>query len=41
MSPMKNIPVMLEQLRQHKNHMAIVTDECGGTFGIITMEDIP
>jgi len=30
----------LEQLRQHKNHMAVVTDEYGGTFGIITMEDI-
>lgn len=36
----KKLPAVLEQLRQHKNHMAVVTDEYGGTFGIITMEDI-
>ena len=36
----KKLPNVLEQLRQHKNHMAVVTDEYGGTFGIITMEDI-
>ena len=36
----KKLPAVLEQLRQHKNHIAVVTDEYGGTFGIITMEDI-
>ena len=36
----KKLPAVLEQLRQHKNHIAVVTDEYGGTFGILTMEDI-
>ena len=36
----KKLPAGLEQLRQHKNHIAVVTDEYGGTFGILTMEDI-
>jgi len=36
----KKLPAVLEQLRRSKNHMAVVTDEYGGIFGIITMEDI-
>ncbi len=34
------LPVVLEQLRKEKKHLAIVTDEYGGTLGIITMEDV-
>ncbi len=36
----KKLPAVLEQLRQHKNHIAVVTDDYGGTLGIVTMEDI-
>jgi CBS domain containing-hemolysin-like protein len=31
---------VLLELRQQRNHMAIVVDEYGGTSGIVTMEDI-
>ncbi len=31
---------LLKDLRARKNHLAIVTDEYGGTAGIITIEDI-
>jgi CBS domain containing-hemolysin-like protein len=34
------LPAVLEELRQRKTHMAIVTDEYGGTAGVITMEDV-
>ena len=34
------LPIVLEQLRKEKKHLAIVTDEYGGTLGIITMEDV-
>ncbi len=34
------LPSVLEQLRKEKKHLAIVTDEYGGTLGIITMEDV-
>jgi len=34
------LPTVLEQLRREKKHLAIVTDEYGGTLGIITMEDV-
>ena len=31
---------LLRQLQKSRNHMAVVLDECGGTQGIVTMEDI-
>lgn len=34
------LPAVLEELRRHKMQLAIVTDDYGGTTGIITMEDV-
>ena len=34
------LPLAMSQLRAAKQHMAIVTDEYGGTLGIVTIEDI-
>ena len=34
------LPSVLEELRSHQRHLAIVTDEYGGTAGVITMEDV-
>ena len=34
------LPAVLEELRSRQTHLAIVTDEYGGTAGVITMEDV-
>ena len=34
------LSTLMSQLQQAKSHIAIVTDEYGGTLGIVTMEDI-
>ena len=34
------LPSVLEELRRRQTHLAIVTDEYGGTAGVITMEDV-
>lgn len=31
---------LLKMLQTHKSHMAVITDEYGGTMGIVTLEDI-
>ena len=36
----QNISEVLKDLKEKKTHLAIVTDEYGGTSGIITIEDI-
>jgi len=34
------LPAVLSQLRKKQKHLAIVTDEYGGTLGIVTLEDV-
>lgn len=34
------LPAVLTELRRAKTHLAIVTDEYGGSMGVITMEDV-
>lgn len=34
------LPDVLSQLRKHKVHLAVVTDEYGGSMGVISMEDV-
>ena len=34
------LPDALNELRSAKQHLAIVTDEYGGTLGVVTIEDI-
>ncbi len=36
----KPVDLLFQELRRHKQHMAIVLDEYGGTSGLVTMEDI-
>ncbi|MCR4675876.1 MAG: hemolysin family protein [Sphaerochaetaceae bacterium] len=34
------LPVVLEQFKKERQHLAIVTDEYSGTMGVITLEDV-
>ena len=34
------LPAVLEALKRRKTHLAIVTDEYGGTAGVISLEDV-
>lgn len=34
------LPAILAELRERQTHLAIVTDEYGGTMGLLTMEDV-
>ena len=36
----KRIDELLEELREHKVHLAVVVDEYGGTAGLVTIEDV-
>jgi putative hemolysin len=36
----KDVGAMLRELREQRQHMAVVVDEYGGTVGILTLEDI-
>lgn len=38
--PSAKISRLLKELQQSKSHMAIITDEYGGTMGLVTLEDI-
>ena len=38
--PSVKISVLLRQLQRSKSHVAVVSDEFGGTLGIVTLEDI-
>lgn len=38
--PKKCISELMKELQKLKSHMAIVTDQYGGTIGVITLEDI-
>jgi len=34
------LPAVLEELKRRKTHLAIVTDEYGGTAGVLSLEDV-
>lgn len=34
------LPAVLSQLRKARQHLAVVTDEYGGTLGVVSMEDV-
>lgn len=34
------LPAVLSQLRKARQHLAVVTDEYGGTLGVLSMEDV-
>lgn len=38
--PKKRISELMKELQKLKSHMAVVTDQYGGTIGVITLEDI-
>lgn len=35
-----SVSILLQQFRQHRQHIAIVLDEFGGTAGLVTLEDL-
>lgn len=39
-TPSMKIAILLKQLQKTKSHIAVITDEYGGTMGIVTLEDI-
>lgn len=39
-APSMKISRLLKMLQKQKSHIAVITDEYGGTMGIVTMEDI-
>ena len=39
-TPTMKISKLLKRLQKTKNHLAVITDEFGGTVGIVTLEDI-
>jgi len=39
-TPTMKISDLFKEFQKSKNHLAVVTDEYGGTLGIVTMEDI-
>lgn len=36
----KKLPAILSEMKERKQHIAVVLDEYGGTLGIVTMEDL-
>ena len=38
--PTKNVLELLNEFRTKKTHLAVIVDEYGGTFGLVTIEDV-
>ena len=39
-TPTMKMPALLDKLQTEKTHLAVVSDEYGGTLGIVTLEDV-
>jgi CBS domain containing-hemolysin-like protein len=39
-APSMRVIHLLEKMREERTHMAIVVDEYGGTYGLVTIEDV-
>ncbi len=39
-SELISLPILLENFLQHRQHIAVVVDEYGGTSGLVTLEDL-